>query len=140
MKLLRLWQLPDRFLDSKMKGIAEGGLTRLNLSVDDWKIECENLWDLKQERIAAVFKVVQLGDRLCKQENVPYKDQMVTILANTPPQVFAENVEQLDEDLLMAVTKAFALRWVDCNDSKNGDTEQLPEKGHTRKKRKLIED
>lgn len=135
--LLRFWQLADRFLDPKMKAVAENCIDlRLgHFSVSSWNeyYECSAT---KTKHLVNRFGNLQHAFSFCKLMNIPYQDQLVTALANCPPQVFAEHVEPLNEDFKTAVTKAFALRFVGCQASK--DTVKT-KKMVFAKKRKLSE-
>lgn len=141
-KLLRIWQLADRFLNSKMKAIAETSIdSRFELlSVRAWE-------DLHEQGPTAFmggrFQRLQLAFDLCIQENIPYQDHVVMGLANCPPQVFAEHVEDLHGDFKKAVTKAFALRFVGIETPSQAPKTKKRATGRTdtpRKRAKLNED
>lgn len=113
-KLLRIWELADRFLDQNIKAIAKTSIeSRFELlSVRAWE-------DLHEQgptaSMSGRFKRLQQVFDLCKQANIPYQDYVVTGLANCTPQVFAEHVEDLNGDFKKAVIKVFALRFVGCH-------------------------
>lgn len=50
---------------------------------------------------------------LCKDENLPFQGHFIKGLGSSPPQVFAECVRLLDDDLRVPVTEHFALRFAD---------------------------
>lgn len=136
-KLLRIWQLADRFLDPKMKDIAQKSID------SQFELLSTRAWEKVQESyhptsMSNRFKRLQLAFDLCKQENIPYQDHLVTGLANCPPHIFADYVEDLNGDFKRAVIKAFALRFVDCHVSSKVVKNQTPKK--TPRKRKLNED
>lgn len=110
--LLRLWQLADRFLNSKIVAVAQAELNErfIELSVDRWLSRYQNkAWPYIKKYVSDL----NCAFRLCQDENLPFQDKYVTGLSHCPPQVFAECVEELDDDFRSAVTKAFALRLAD---------------------------
>lgn len=134
-RFLRLWQLADRFLDSKTKAVAETSIdsTFALLTVRAW----ENIEEpYLPAGMSNRFKRLQLAFDLCKQEHIPYHDHLVTGLANCPPQIFTEHVDDLSGDCKRAVIKAFALRFVDCQAKKQFVIKQMTK----RKRSRYIED
>lgn len=136
-KLLRIWQLADRFLDSKMKAIAETSIH------SQFELLTIRGWDNIEEgyrpaSMSSRFKRLQSAFDLCRQENIPYHDHVVTGLANCPPQIFAEHVDDLSGECKQAVIKAFALRFVGFQTTNKPVKEQTPKKMDPAKKRRRI--
>ncbi|ROV92609.1 hypothetical protein VPNG_09865 [Cytospora leucostoma] len=107
--LLRLWQLADRFLNAKIKRIANEELDKRfsKLSVDAWLHRYQvRTWPY----IKATVSDLNCAFRVCVDENLPYEDAFIIGLSNCPPQVFAECAEGLDSDFLSPVAKLFAIR------------------------------
>ncbi|KAJ4409420.1 hypothetical protein N0V82_009487 [Gnomoniopsis sp. IMI 355080] len=143
--LLPLWRLADYFVDPKMKALVEDGMNFCFslLTVSGWEDSYERPGSAA--RFTARFKSLQTAFTDCKENNIPYQDKLVTALANCPPQVFAENVEELsDEEFKKAVIKAFALRFVGIEASnkvtKAKKDHRVHESNRKSHKRKLDQD
>lgn len=107
--LLRLWQLADRFLNSRIAEIAKIALGERfdELYVDQWLRRCQNQpWPYIKDYVSNL----NCAFRLCKDESLPFEKHFVTGLGNSPPQVFAECLPLLDDDFKTQVTVQFALR------------------------------
>ncbi|ROW09023.1 hypothetical protein VMCG_02857 [Cytospora schulzeri] len=110
--LLRLWQLADRFLNSKIKEIAKSALFERfeGLSARRWLSRYNNKsWSYIKNFVSEL----NWAFRLCKEECLPFERNFVTGLSNCVPQVFAECLELLDDDFKTKATVTFALRHSD---------------------------
>lgn len=110
--LLRLWQLADRFINNRIKRIAKHALDERfeELSVRTWMGRYKNRsWSYIKEYVAQL----NCAFVLCKDENLPFQGYFIKGLGSSPPQVLAECVKLLDDDLRVPVTERFALRFAD---------------------------
>lgn len=107
--LLRLWQLADRFLNIKVKEIAQEELDKRfsKLSVESWLRRYNQCgWP----HIKAAVSDLNRAFKVCVDENLPFECDFIRGLSNCPPQVFAECAEELDSEFLSPVSRLFALR------------------------------
>lgn len=135
--ILLLWQLGDRFLNQDVISIAEGELHAkvCVYSVRNW----QKMYERRSEATLKA-RMIRLQDayRLCRDNGQPFERTFIEAASNAPPQVIAECVDDLEDDVFRSeVTKAFALRFADpaSTDRKRRRDERMGE-GQQRKKPK----
>lgn len=135
--LLHLWRLADRFLNSKILAVAKSGLEERfgELSVDRWLARYN-----KYRWLGIKLYVSRLNKacRLCINEDLPFEDDFVTGLSNCPPEVFAECMPSLDENIKTQVAVRFALRHASPTEMANKRTrdEQRETRTSTKKQKR----
>jgi hypothetical protein len=136
--LLRLWQLADRFINHRIKRVARNALDERfeELSVPRWLGRYKKMpWSYIKDYVSQL----NCAFNLCKDEILPFHNYFTTGLGNSPPQVFAECLKLLDDDLRGPVTERFALRFADrevTRQKRAMDEERETRKGAKKQKRK----